>query len=128
MNNYIREGVDMTVRQYIAAAVGLAKGWELTHIYDGEDVITVIEDYPGQTQSEDIVISFTLQSPTHVGLDALAAALVRQVDNMPIDFFIEIASWGAAKVWNNGAEGEWVMGDDRSLNSIKAIVDSGVLK
>lgn len=90
---------------YIRKAVELADGWYITHIYDGEDIVAWTDrQYPP---------SFVLQSMDRWGLDALAAQLVRQVDAL---------------------EGYWVKniccisGDDRTLNTIKAIVNSGVLE
>lgn len=59
-------------------------------------------------------------------VDALAAQLVRQVDATG-DMWLEIASNGAVRAWNDCSEICLSFADDRTMNTIKAIVDSGVL-
>lgn len=61
-------------------------------------------------------------------LDAIAAQLVRQVDEMSIDHFIEFSSFGGAKVTSDHKAGRWVIDKDRTENTINAILDSKVLK
>lgn len=59
-------------------------------------------------------------------LDALAAQLVRQVDALD-DIRCDVDS-RYSEVWGNGQQtlGKHIS-DDRTMNTIKAIVDSGVL-
>ena len=61
--------------------------------------------------------------------DALAAQLVRQVDALKIQLF-ESGGVGQALVWksNHLIDKTEVRGPDRTLNTIKAIVESGVLE
>ena len=65
-------------------------------------------------------------------LDALAAQLVRQVDALGVDIY-ELSSEPLCSrlVRHEGIDGELVaevLGPDRTMNTIKAIVDSGGLK
>lgn len=102
----------MTDNEYIRKAVELADGWEVT---DTGDIISPIAAYVGE--------------PMHqCFLDALAAQLVRQVDALPEPIRVladRSCECGAGRSFT-------VVGtrhsNDRTMNTIKAIVDSEVLK
>jgi hypothetical protein len=100
----------MTDQDYIRKAVELADGWDLF-----QDVDCLYIDVDGRTFEEDHQLI----------LDALAAQLVRQVDAQ------------GEEVWVCSTEVEitdmqdrliLIEGPDRTLNTIKAIVESGVLE
>jgi len=115
----------MTDQDYIRAGVKLAGGWE----YEGGEICGWI-DYPDYTGTS---FDCTDDMEEH-WKDALAAQLVRQVDALDdhsIESGFEMTALiiscdlefrGAGSVLNE------VEGSDRAMNTIKVIVDSGVLK
>ena len=60
-------------------------------------------------------------------LDALAAQLVRQVDALPAESGVDVFPQQSIIYEASGNEAFVYVGDDRTMNTIKAIVDSGVL-
>ena len=112
----------------IQRAVELADGWDVTHIFAGEDIAAYNphgKEYPEA--------SFVLQSPSESGLDALAAALVRQVDALDVEL---VSGKGSCLIERDDPEFEpfgiqnlgWEEGPDRTMNTLCAIVDSKVLE
>ena len=69
-----------------------------------------------------------LQPMSQPFLDALAAQLVRQVD--VLDGFVVITRSNRTRIWSVKISGIWkeVEGDDRTMNTINAIVNSKVLE
>ena len=103
----------------------MADGWSITHIFAGEDWA---EFYDYDYSDENPTVAFLIQKPLQVGLDALAAQLVRQVDALDRTW-IEWGSNGGTSVFT-GNLATPIAGSyksDRTMNTIKAIVDSGVL-
>ncbi len=111
----------------IRKAVELADGWELDVSPDGHtyDFIKM----PAESKWSGLGWARSTYQPT---LDALAAQLVRQVDAHP-KYYVMSETMGrcAVVVYRNGnfiphilAEQE---GQDRTMNTITAIVESGVL-
>lgn len=108
----------MTDEEYIRKAVELADGWRVSYHANGEVCTISNQDklwQIGWCQSQ---------------LDALAAQLVRQVDSSP--YRIESDLNGECWIWDSldstdGYPLETAEGPDRTMNTIKAIVDSGVL-
>ncbi len=92
----------MTDEKYIRKAVELAYGWDLSDLND--------EFWSGRRQ---------------MMLDALAAQLVRQVDALGSPR-VAVFTDGGAMVDGSGAYAK-CRGLDRTMNTIMAIVDSGVL-
>ena len=111
----------MTETDYIRAAVELADGWYITHIYAGEDIVAWTDrQHPP---------SFVLQSMDQWGLDALAAQLVRQVDALAIPVMVIVSRDGCSIVQPDETYLlQHPQPGDRTMNTIKAIVDSGILK
>jgi len=111
---------------YIRKAIELADEWSLVHIYDGEDWGQEFGDNSGVPTQQVLI-----QEPTKFqsSLDALAAQLVRQVDAVDGIIFNSLGNMECA-VSNVGDVTDYssVRGYDRTMNTIKAIVDSGVLK
>lgn len=112
----------MNDNDYIKVAVELADGWRAT---------------AGGCQSPSGRYCW-IEDPDQETVDALAAQLVRQVDALPIDAdgnepaMVEL-DHGEVRVYNfdippPAANVTAVCGPDRTLNTIKAIVDSGVLE
>lgn len=64
--------------------------------------------------------------PSQWFLDALAAQLVRQVDGS--DAWFECNDNKQVRIGNDDGLDHWEGGPDRTMNTIKAIVDSGVLE
>ncbi len=96
---------------YIKRAVELADGAEWFTDYAGTDWVCI--------QSHEFL------PDDQAGLDALAAQLVRQVDALGLEF---TATNKQSRVWPEEARVPvYVNGPDRTMNTIKAIVDSGVL-
>ncbi len=98
----------------IKRAVELADEWS----HDGDDVQTPDGDILG-----DCVGIGDKMPQTY--LDALAAQLVRQVDNL-FAHFVHIHPT-RTRIYGDHGQNE-VQGPDRTMNTIKAIVDSGVLE
>ena len=104
MTDYIRKGVE------------LADGWSMQRNF----VITPIED----------IDLFHVDSLPQMQIDALAAQLVRQVDELPAMSFEIFQTWSRLTLLDAQAmprEEFYGRDSDRTLNTIKAIVDSGVL-
>ncbi len=103
----------------IRKAVELADGWELSH-----DNFYVANDVCGAS----------IERINQPALDALAAQLVRQVDALPVGKFPDDAPTtvyilnGNTDVWHKRKMIAQHEGSDRTMNTINAIVDSGVLE
>lgn len=95
----------MTNQDYIREAVKLADGWN-PH---GGWGATVVQGRSNQK-----------------ALDALAAQLVRQVDATN-DYWVNIDNESSCVNFHSGVNQCAACDDDRTMNTIKAIVDSGVL-
>ena len=103
---------------YIKKAVELADGWE----HDGNEIFNPVwyETPFGEVHADDL-------RACH--FDALAAQLVRQVDALPGPTHCNIY-WRRTEIWKrnmapvNGRHSD----GDRTMNTIKAIVESGVLE
>lgn len=119
----------MNDKQIIQAAVELADGWSLVHIYDGEDWGQEFGDNSGvPTQQVLIQDPHKFQS----SLDALAAQLVRQVDALDRGaFHCEPTRGIVCEVTKHypfsHKTTEVAEGPDRTMNTLRAIVESGVL-
>ena len=109
MNDYIK-------------AIRLADGFDLT-----EDQLTFPSGHYFTVKSADHIVPWML--------DALAAQLVRQVDALEV-YGLWVTDEGVT-VWSESEDTPYgpartfaaqIEGDDRTMNTIKAIVDSGVLK
>ena len=112
----------MDDQEYIRTAVELAKHWWGA----GTDAF-------GPSDFHRPYVSLAVDSPdTRFFLDALAAQLVRQVDALDTPDTVEITHdsvWVGYRSKNNES---WkrtrrTKSRDRTMNTIKAIVDSGVL-
>ena len=107
--------------EYIKAAVELADGWRLSD--DAEPIIYLTND----TNDDYDGMSFMSWSYPTWMLDALAAQLVRQVDVLNYLVMVVASKEGTSIVqpdvtfYNPGCN------DGRTINTIKAIVDSEVL-
>ena len=99
----------MTDQDYIRKAVELADGW------DSAD------------EQVDCPLGCAFRFPLQVVvLDAIASQLVRQVDATDYwveatSHFVDVRGIGISRKWRHES-------DDRTMNTIKAIVDSEVLK
>ena len=103
------------MNDYIRKAVGLAREWVMA----GSFVVTPIED----------VDLFHADNLPPMQLDALAAQLVRQVDALgPLECDITAVTTWIYCPSNDDASHQPIIGPDRTMNTIKAIVDSGVLE
>lgn len=121
---FLTDGSDirMTEDDYTKAAVELADGW---HYYRTkmEDTEPDYFSLPGEQSWHEWPIAYQPH------LDTLAAQLVRQVD-VTGRYFIE-SYLGYVAVLENAVGNiniKHAEGPDRTMNTIKAIVDSGVLK
>ena len=104
----------MNHQDYIRAAIDLADGWKY---YDDDPYV-------------DSPLGSAFLSPLKEGvLDALAAQLVRQVDakNM-VHLTVDRRGVSINGLRQRLAREERSGTQDRTMNTIKAIVDSGVLK
>lgn len=114
-----------TNADYLREGIELAKGWDITHIFAGEDVAAY--NPKGKKHPE---ISFVLQYPNQSGKAILAAQLVRQVDNM--HEFQVVSYKYTSYVECCGVDPRPVIAQvsyrGRSMNTIRAVVDSKVLK
>ena len=108
---------------YIKAAVELADGYEWRG--DAETLGGDKKPFVGMPYGV-LSVSFKYLCRTPAHLDALAAQLVRQVDANEFAGF-KIEPNGTYVAFDDDAEG-YAHGPDRTMNTIKAIVDSGVLK
>ncbi len=105
----------MNNQDYVHKAVKLADGWQLTN-----DEEYVIPPYGGYCPS---IMNFE-----RLFFDALAAQLMRQVDALGgIDFDCHVGRV-YLRTWRGFHRNEVeAVGPDRTMNTIKAIVDSDVL-
>lgn len=119
-------GVRRNMNDYIRKAVELV-GWKWDDSASGYDYVKP------PVVSRGLVKEYWLRADDPIILDALAAQLVRQVDALP-DYHFVSESYGRAAViqYRNGTFVPHVITEhtaaDRTLNSIKAIVDSKVLE
>jgi len=123
----LREACEMQDKidqEYIRDGVELADGWDLTHIYAGEDIVSFYA--LGEPSGPLPDMSFVLQQPTQCGLDALVAQLTRQVDALDSETFV-MACDNYSTVKRIHTRLSFVEGPDRTMNSLKAILDSRVL-
>ena len=101
---------------YIRKAVELAEGWEL-----GVELL--------KTPCVNVVLLD--DTIPNLYLDALAAQLVRQVESIPHDWRWHPAVYvltGSTDIYVYKRRVANVFGPDRTMNTIKAIVDSKVLE
>lgn len=107
----------MTDNEYIKAAVELADGWRLTGRSSTFFYCPTRDGRP-------------LAEIHQIHLDALAAQLVRQIDSKGIDAGIVFSSFGNVMVFDRKSKRAETFSDnpDRTMNTLKCIVDSGVLK
>ena len=98
----------------IRKAVGLADGWHLEHNDEYVD-----NEYMWELRCVD-------DMPQTV-LDALAAQLTRQVDDQ-VGCLELVITDGETGIWDQANCIHSTAGDDRTLNTIKAIIDSKVLE
>lgn len=104
----------MNDSEIIRKAVELADGWGITMWLGRPMVHCPIDDIDG----------FHIGHLPTVFLDALAAQLVRQVDALKMAHIV-IAQAQSTVMWpGNGAH---AMGEGRTMNTLRAIVESGVL-
>ncbi len=104
----------MTDQDYIKAGIELADGWSIkgdTGIYGPDGFRMGWVDKPFQ-----------------FGLDALAAQLVRQVDEHHEVFAKRTKTHVCSALVDGGNSLAMQRGPDRTMNTIKAVVDSGVLE
>ncbi len=108
------------MNDYIRKAVELADGWEMS----SKTIVT-----PPST----VAIGMSIHNPSTWILDALAAQLVRQVDKALKDWrCLELFEGHTAvrkfePLSETGKDLAACYGEGRATNTIKAIVDSGVL-
>ena len=105
---------DSVDEHYFLEGVELAEGWERVDSY--------------QVRINGVGHWFNAQTPDYVK-DALAAQLVRQVDALETPHTVEMVH-GAVWVGYRSQSAETfrkTKGPDRTMNTILAIVDSGVL-
>ncbi len=108
----------MDDQDYIRKAVELADGWQ----YDEIGHTGIYKIFLPDTMN--IWVSFDYQP----ALDAIAAQLVRQVEDID-SAWLDISSCGYVSIFVGDGDEEVAtqFGDDRTMNTIKAIVDSAVL-
>lgn len=106
----------MTDQDYIEKAARLADGWGLELDNDGEYLVG-----PDMGWHQDCI--------SQGAKDALAAQLVRQVDALRNPHVGVITSdLGSITIWCNRQILAASINEDRTMNTIKAIIDSGVLE
>ena len=114
---------------YIKAAVELADGFE----YKGNETTMAGSVRPFvETPIGFLSVSWDAFIKTPAYLDALAAQLVRQVDELPAQYYYHVeALRDETTVYESHGSCDsnkgMAFGPDRTMNTIKAIVDSGVL-
>ena len=118
----------MNDKDTLRAAVELAEGWEHHTDPSGELWLAPEGVHRPHVNGSSLWIWDELPAPI---LDALAAQLVRQVDALD-GYFIEVSKgWACVREalsYEAVSDVNAKYGPDRTLNTIKAIVDSGVLK
>ena len=110
----------MKDQDYIRKAVELADGWYWVSDNRGGEV--------GHDQTG-FLWYLRDERESQLYLDALAAQLVRQVD--ATEHWVTSTSLGNACVWLRDGAGKVFKStenDNRTMNTLRAIVDSGVLK
>ncbi|MCK5641588.1 MAG: hypothetical protein KAJ19_12370 [Gammaproteobacteria bacterium] len=111
----------MNDNDYIKAAVELADGFEW---HDGEPGGIYWPKVPLEANESGLYIWSSLEyQPV---LDALAAQLVRQVDAIRGSGVI-VGPYKSGIYFEGGTKHEFDSGEDRTMNTIKAIVDSKIL-
>ena len=104
--------------EYIKAAVELADGWEW-----------ISDNRLGEVGLPDSRLWYLrLPDESVIYKDALAAQLVRQVDDTYAVWQFPIGVSVSSKDVEDAREFAMVNGPDRTMNTIKVIVDSGVLR
>jgi len=117
----------MNDQDYIRKAVELADGWNIGETDFGTTVIVP----PFITPEVEGLQGWSIDNIHHGILDALAAQLVRQVD--AIKYHEVMTTCNTVDVIkDDGIDYPQIIsqidGPDRTMNTIKAIVDSGVLR
>ena len=113
----------MTDQDYIRKAIELADGWEPVDAIAG-GMYMVIVTLPG----EDGEFKVRIRDFTGLWLDALVAQLVRQVDALAGERYVWLTVYRTqTDLASPDKENIWQKGPDRTMNTIKAIVDSEVL-
>jgi hypothetical protein len=103
----------MNDQDYIRKAVELADAWDVVDRF-GEDFIESPEGFGTPTKVNDQTL-----------IDALATQLVRQVDAM--DEMLTSTGKGTAGIYQGDKCLGWASGPDRTMNTIRAVVESGIL-
>ena len=111
----------MNDQDYIKTGAELADGWTWTHTGDGKTLSTI--KAPHGFRFYRVNDGFS-----QVGLDALAAQLVRQVDEHHEVFAKRTKTHVCSALVDGGNSLAMQRGPDRTMNTIKAVVDSGVLE
>lgn len=109
----------MNDEQYIRKAVELADGWRLVKQRDGMERMdnNVCAGFPIKVDDLD-----------HIWVSALAAQLVEQVDALDGHSFSSNALQWCYVSRADGARTHFCASSDRTMNTIKAIVNSKVLE
>ena len=122
----------MTDEDYIRQAVELADGWVSELVGRGAS-IDRYDEGEETILPKDSGVWWNLSGMPQFVIDALAAQLVRQVDALPVGKFPDDAPTdiyilnGSTDIWHKKRLHAQAKGPDRTMNNIKAIVDSGVL-
>jgi hypothetical protein len=111
------------MNDYIKAGVELADGWGLDD--DPDDGLYMYLQVIAASGNKYNVFGCPVSDPYQPSLDALAAQLVRQVDALDRGYVQTFPQ--RVVVGQPPASAHERFGDDRTMNTIKAIVDSGVL-
>lgn len=109
----------MNDQKYIRKAVELAKGW----------ILETSWHYPPDVRFGDLAFRLNPSSRYYqLMLDALAAQLVRQVEDKGWNVLVQYCNVSVSKWGEPPAIDADYETNDRTMNTIKAIVDSGVLR
>lgn len=116
----------MSDKDIISKAVELADGWEWSE-RDNDRCFSRHFGEPGSLEYKHDFVAFHFDCKEDVkfGLDALAAQLVRQVDAIA-DFRVD-SFFDYVEVAQRGRSLGRCGGPDRTMNTLRAIVESGVL-
>lgn len=102
-------------KEYILAGIVLADGWHTLDTAIGFlEIVKTYHGFGGPDSDKEII-------------DALAAQLVRQIDTNG-RVIIRAERWWTEIAKREGKIICHVEGDDRTMNTIKCVVDSGLLK
>jgi len=125
----INRGLEMDSNEYIKNAVLLADGWDIDNCESGDPDYDYISFAGGGEWHYNEDPMWIADIP-EIFLDALAAQLTRQVDAV-ILFDIRVREDGVEMWQLLEASSQWEMtktqSPDRTMNTIKAIIDSKVL-